>query len=171
MGRTLLFLLAFLTLWAKGQQVNFQIPEFNNQLTQPFIYASTTDPNGYLWFGTSEGLFRFNGKQFVEIKLPGEEDRSSFISRLSIKDNILFVGTNRGEIFNLDLKTQSITKSPNSARQKITGVYSGSYFLFSDQRSVYSGLNPIHSFTGDTIVKGIIKLDDTSPTLVHTTKG
>ena len=171
MGRTLLFLLAFLTLWAKGQQVNFQIPEFNNQLTQPFIYASTTDQNGYLWFGTSEGLFRFNGKQFVEIKLPGEEDRSSFISHLNIKDNILFIGTNRGEIFNLDLKTQSITKSPNSARQKITGVYSGSYFLFSDQRSVYSGLNPIHSFTGDTIVKGIIKLDDTSPTLVHTTKG
>lgn len=37
----------------------------NTGLTESFVYDIAQDTKGYLWIGTSKGLFRYNGREFV----------------------------------------------------------------------------------------------------------
>lgn len=163
----LFFLLLHLPTWA--QVANFQEPDFNQRLTQPFIYSSLTDHNGYLWFGTSEGLFRYNGKQFSKVNFGDQGDQ--FVSKLEEQENELIVGTNSGNLFLVHLENFSVSKSQFSGKQKITGIVPHKTDLyFSDQRSVYLNNTELHAFTRDTIVTGLFGIQD-SELLVCTTRG
>ncbi|MFT6718342.1 MAG: hypothetical protein ACJAY8_000737, partial [Sphingobacteriales bacterium] len=162
-----IFLLLQLPSWA--QVANFQEPDFNQRLTQPFIYSSLTDYNGYLWFGTSEGLFRYNGKQFSKVNFGDQGDQ--FVSKLEIQNKRLLVGTNSGNIFLVHLENFSVTKGPFQGQQKITGLipYQEGLF-FSDQRTVYFNNQALRTFSRDTIVTGLFGSPN-SEILVCTTRG
>jgi ligand-binding sensor domain-containing protein len=64
--------------------------------SQPFAIAQTTD--GYIWVGTRDGLFRFDGMQFVRWSSPsGDKLPSSFVSSLiGAQDGSLWIGTDGG---------------------------------------------------------------------------
>jgi signal transduction histidine kinase/ligand-binding sensor domain-containing protein len=59
----------------------------------PLSIAQTTD--GYIWIGTTNGLFRFDGVRFVSwAPQSGEQLKSSFIGNLmGARDGSLYVGT------------------------------------------------------------------------------
>ena len=63
---------------------------------QPYSITQTKD--GYIWVGTRDGLFRFDGVQFVRWRFPsGEKLPSSFvISLLAARDGTLWIGTDAG---------------------------------------------------------------------------
>jgi signal transduction histidine kinase/ligand-binding sensor domain-containing protein/CheY-like chemotaxis protein/AraC-like DNA-binding protein len=78
----LLFLVAFCALaQLPAQEINFEHIAANNGLSQISVMSIYQDEHGYMWFGTREGLNRFDG-QDIEIYLSDESDRYGIPSNL-----------------------------------------------------------------------------------------
>src|SRR3984957_13887533 len=77
----------------------------------PTAIAQTTD--GYLWFGTPDGLFRFDGARFVAWTAAGGRalPRSDIHSLLGTPDGSLWIGTGRGLA---RWKSNDLTVSPGT---------------------------------------------------------
>jgi signal transduction histidine kinase/ligand-binding sensor domain-containing protein len=97
-------LLLLLMLWlyvssASGQPYYFKHYQVENGLSNNTVYCSIQDNKGFLWFGTKEGLNRFDGYRFKLFRSDGEAKqlRKDFIFCLfaDAKDN-LWVGTQNG---------------------------------------------------------------------------
>jgi signal transduction histidine kinase/ligand-binding sensor domain-containing protein len=98
----LLSLVITLSYVVHAQNSNFEYALFNKKqgLTDIGINAIAQDKFGFLWFGTNNGLNRFNGYTFETYKLK-ESDNQSLISNhitalLADDDGSLWIGTNIG---------------------------------------------------------------------------
>ena len=60
----LIFFFSMLTSHAFPQSYNFRNFNSEDGLTQSYIYSIIQDIHGYLWIGTDNGLFRYNGLKF-----------------------------------------------------------------------------------------------------------
>lgn len=90
-----------MTLSLKSQTLLFENYSSEQGISQNSCFSIAQDDNGFMWFGTQDGLNRYDGKQFrtylpqtqVGYKLP-----SNYISALyfSTSEKILLVGTIRG---------------------------------------------------------------------------
>ena len=49
---------------AEAMSLRFEHLSRDDGLSQSFVYTIVQDPQGYLWFGTQEGLNRFDGFGF-----------------------------------------------------------------------------------------------------------
>src|SRR4051812_27925572 len=66
-------------------------------LPQDSVDAIAQTPDGYLWLGTSEGLARFDGYEFVKYtKSQGNLPSNSVVSLLAARDGTLWIGTSDG---------------------------------------------------------------------------
>ena len=87
---------------AESQNVQFDYDEFNTRhgLSHNLVTSIVQDKRGFLWFGTEEGLNRFDGFEFRVYK-HRENDPSSLISN-SIRtlfvddDGLIWIGTSNG---------------------------------------------------------------------------
>ncbi len=81
-----------------GQPLLFENYSSEQGLSQNSCYSIAQDNEGFMWFGTQDGLNRYDGKQF-RIFLPqndiGKELPSNYISALFFdqQKNLLWVGT------------------------------------------------------------------------------
>jgi ligand-binding sensor domain-containing protein len=65
-----------------------------NGLPANAVYASLQTLDGYLWLGTSAGLFRFDGVNFYEVKTNVDKKINETISTLCMsRDSSLWIGT------------------------------------------------------------------------------
>ena len=90
---------------AKGQiqydNIRFQHLDIDDGLPHNSIYAITSDKNGFLWFGTRNGLCRFDGYT-IKTFLHDDSDRNTichnFINRLydDRERNLLWISTDKG---------------------------------------------------------------------------
>ncbi len=60
-----LFLVLILTFQAYSQEVRFKHLTINDGLSQNAVYGILQDSKGFMWFGTNDGLNRFNGYSFT----------------------------------------------------------------------------------------------------------
>ena len=60
----LFFFFSVLTVHAIPQSYNFRNYNSEDGLTQSYVYSILQDVQGYLWIGTDNGLFRYNGLKF-----------------------------------------------------------------------------------------------------------
>jgi hypothetical protein len=72
----------------------------NSELSSRTIYRITSDPYGYLWLATNEGLFIFNGSDFSKFYTPGND--IEFIAATRI-DSFWYCFTYAGEIVEVNL--------------------------------------------------------------------
>ncbi|OQP45576.1 hypothetical protein A4H97_32250 [Niastella yeongjuensis] len=100
----LLRLLLLFVLWltvstVSGQPYYFKHYQVENGLSNNTVYCSIQDNKGFLWFGTKEGLNRFDGYRFKLFRSDneGKQLKKDFIFCLfaDAKDN-LWVGTQNG---------------------------------------------------------------------------
>ena len=61
---TFLILFIALSFKAAGQDYFFRQYAHEEGLLHPFVYSVNQDSDGFLWIGTGEGLYRFNGFDF-----------------------------------------------------------------------------------------------------------
>lgn len=100
-------LLSLLSIPARSQQfINPRFSQFtiNNGLSQNLVYSITQDKTGFMWFGTKDGLNRFDGYEFKTFHHDPFDSNSiagsSISALLSDSRGRLWVGTMNG---NLDL--------------------------------------------------------------------
>src|SRR5687767_8545118 len=94
----------FIALWltvsyASGQSYYFKHYQVENGLSNNTVYCSIQDKKGFLWFGTKEGLNRFDGYRFKLFKSGNDENqlKKEFIFCLYADSvNRLWVGTQNG---------------------------------------------------------------------------
>src|SRR4026208_591543 len=94
----LLIILIMFSGITKGQQLLFENYTSEQGLSQNSCYTIAQDADGFMWFGTQDGLNRYDGKQF-KVFLPqkeiGKKLPSNYISALYFDPhkNLLWVGT------------------------------------------------------------------------------
>lgn len=79
-----------------SQQYFFQLYDFDSGLNNLAVESIFQDQEGFLWVGTQNGLFRFDGKSFVEF---GRKEIAAGAFILSIHqtpDGTLWLGTTKG---------------------------------------------------------------------------
>src|SRR5687768_14395851 len=84
---------------ASGQSYYFKHYQVENGLSNNTVYCSIQDKKGFLWFGTKEGLNRFDGYRFKFFKSGNSQYRlkKDFIYCLyADSSNRLWVGTQTG---------------------------------------------------------------------------
>lgn len=93
---------ALLALFLKsaGQQPVFSHLDVSNRLSQNSVLAITQDQHGFMWFGTRQGLNRFDSRKVVVYKnIPGNAESLSnnyILSLLCDKKGRLWIGTVNG---------------------------------------------------------------------------
>ncbi|MFT3902189.1 MAG: two-component regulator propeller domain-containing protein [Niabella sp.] len=98
---------------ATAQQVLFRNYSVNNGMSSNTVWNIIQDDQGYMWFGTKNGLNRFDGhtfKVYQAHETPSSSSGNSFIHSICRYDSIRFwVGTEDG-LYILDLAKEQMTK-------------------------------------------------------------
>ena len=90
-----------------AQSLFFKCRQLGADFTNTSIEEVYEDPDGWLWFGTSDGLFLFDG---LEFRLFSKADSTSKRVTAIYKDQqkVLWVGYEDGSIFYLQNNTLKI---------------------------------------------------------------
>lgn len=98
---------------AKAQPYYFRHYQVENGLSNNTVNCSIQDKNGFLWFGTKEGLNRFDGYRFKLFSLDDETERtlaSDHIYCLFIDPkNVMWVGAKKG-LYRFDAEKERLVR-------------------------------------------------------------
>ncbi|NJO90257.1 MAG: hypothetical protein HC831_15915 [Chloroflexia bacterium] len=61
---TLLIFFSFNTVWSQSKQLRFKHLDIEDGLSLSSVYTIFQDSKGFMWFGTEDGLNRYDGKNF-----------------------------------------------------------------------------------------------------------
>jgi len=108
-GMVVLFLLA-ISVWLGGQtdNIRFKHISIEDGLSQSTINCMLQDKKGFMWFGTKDGLNRFDGYKFVIYTDPQNPDAISDNDIQSICEDTkgdIWIGTNSGGVNRFERKT------------------------------------------------------------------
>jgi ligand-binding sensor domain-containing protein/signal transduction histidine kinase len=110
---------------ADAQPYYFRHYQVENGLSNNSVFCSVQDHNGFLWFGTKDGLNRFDGYRFKVFNVNSDDERSltnDFISCLAIdKRNRLWIGSSKG-LYRFDEVTERLIPVIDSLKD-INDVY------------------------------------------------
>jgi ligand-binding sensor domain-containing protein/signal transduction histidine kinase len=111
----LILLAASCTLCAQGYY--FRHYQVENGLSNSTVFCATQDSNGFLWFGTKDGINRFDGYTFKIFRHdpanPASLGDNSVYSVLDDTDGGIWVGTERG-LFYFDASTERFHLVPET---------------------------------------------------------
>ena len=119
---TFLILHIALSFTASGQDYYFRQYSHEEGLQHSFIYAINQDVDGYLWAGTGEGLYRFNGIDF-EYFTTEDGLANNFITVVfSDKRGNLWIGHQNGAISLYSGKKFGLLNESSEASGSVTDI-------------------------------------------------
>lgn len=127
-----LFLLIVDFVFSTPRDYTFRQLRIEDGLSQSTVFASLQDKTGFMWFGTSSGLNRYDGYKFkVYMHDPGDTNSISDDRIVSLmKDSVgkIWIGTVNGNINRFDHQTESfrhinIASYVNKVLKEETGYY------------------------------------------------
>jgi ligand-binding sensor domain-containing protein/signal transduction histidine kinase len=125
--KSLLFVFYFFAIWCSlnAQPYYFRHYQVENGLSNNAVICSVQDKNGFMWFGTKDGLNRFDGYSFKVFRYdPNEKGTigSNFIHCIyNDPDGKLWVGTERG-LYKYEESTESFKLISPTARGHIRKI-------------------------------------------------
>ncbi len=95
---------------AESRSVRFEHVSREQGLSQSFVYTIVQDDDGFLWFGTQEGLNRYDGFDFKVFAHdpddPGSISDESIRTMIRDRSGALWVGTDAGGLSRYDSSTE-----------------------------------------------------------------
>lgn len=157
MQNTLFILYIFSTLFlsnifAGGDVLKFEHLNSESGLSQSTVNAIVQDEKGFLWFGTEDGLNRFDGYNFKvyypDQKNPNSLSHNFILSLFEDSDGILWVGTNGGGLNKFDKVHEKFTSYKNNPNNKSSLSSNVITSIFKDSKGVLwigtdNGLNKL----------------------------
>ena len=122
MKRTILLfaaLMSFLPFWAKDDYLYRNIT-MNDGLTSNTVRNIVQDDQGFIWFGTDNGLCRYDGMEVQPYRI-SELGANQYVSSLLVVDDGLYIGTGKG-VFFLQLKEHIIQHVPVDIQSTVTSL-------------------------------------------------
>ena len=108
-----------------GQPYYFRHFQVENGLSNNAVICSLQDKKGFLWFGTKDGLDRFDGYSFKIFRSDPDDSGSigsNFVHCLyEAPDGTLWAGTEKG-LYRHDATTESFSVLPGSADAQIRDI-------------------------------------------------
>jgi len=105
-----------------------------NGLPSDGVRAIAQTPDGVMWFGTDNGLARFDGRRVQNISL-GEGDSNRILVMKTDSNGRIWIGTQKGAFVFSQNRADLITGTENSGVQSI--LLSDENYLGSDDGFVY----------------------------------
>jgi len=103
--------LASLTSYAQREAIEFDRISVEDGLSQGTVYSILQDHKGFMWFGTEDGLNRFDGYSFKVFKFnpyqKGSLSNNRVISLIEDKENNIWIGTIGGGLVKYDHQTET----------------------------------------------------------------
>ena len=117
----LLFLLSsFYTV--KADNLKFRNFNTSNGLHHNHVKCITQDSTGFIWFGTSNGICRYDGYSFIVFNHRNSGLQNNLIRCITqTNDSTLYIGTNDG-LFIMNLKDYQINKHPGENLGNISSI-------------------------------------------------
>ena len=106
-----LFSLLFSTQLLLGQDYYFEHYTVENGLSHNTVLSSLQDSKGFLWFGTKDGLNRFDGYAFKRFQNKPNDQKhllGNYVESLLEYDGNIYAGTDNG-LFRYDYKLENFT--------------------------------------------------------------
>ena len=133
---TIVYFLFLLIKTGFCQEVKFRKITSNHGLSHNTVYAITQDETGFMWFGTREGLNRFDSydvkNYYIKDSQPGGS--ANKISTLLCLQSKVYAGTDNG-LYEYDSRTDQL-KASKSFPNKVTVL-----FLVEEGGVIYIGSN------------------------------
>jgi signal transduction histidine kinase/ligand-binding sensor domain-containing protein len=140
----------------RGNELRFRRITINDGLSLSSVYCIYQDSKGFMWFGTEDGLNKYDGRN-ITIYRPDPQDTNSLSYRWiehiaeDINNNLWF--GSRGGVTWFDPRTEtfrqytatSSLKKPEISNDTITRLYAGTNFLWI---GTTNGLNRIDLTSG-----------------------
>src|SRR6478672_13048149 len=82
-----------------------------NGLPSDSVRAISQTPDGVLWFGTDNGLARFDGRRMQKITLAGSNADRVLCLKTSAVSGELWIGTSNGEYLYLEDRLQAVANT------------------------------------------------------------
>ncbi|PST82870.1 hypothetical protein C7T94_09550 [Pedobacter yulinensis] len=144
-----LFFLSFMP--AQAQQPLFRSYAVTDGLVSNTVWCVGQDNKGYMWFGTKNGLSRFDGYQFKSYRFDKNNPQSlgnNFITAIAAADERhLWIGTQMG-VYVLDLEKERFSPLALLKNQSVYDIVrdkSGSMWVATRSNGVYRfGKKPLH---------------------------
>lgn len=112
-------------MYSQAQPYYFRHYQVEDGLSNNAVVCCLQDSKGFLWFGTKDGLDRFDGYTFKIFRNDPENKKSigsNFIHALyADKNNILWIGTDRG-LYQFDETTESFSLLPTPFIEQVTDI-------------------------------------------------
>lgn len=116
--------LLFLSTTIFSQEYYFKHYKVENGMSNNSVLASIQDQDGFLWFGTKDGLNRFDGYHFKTFR-SGSNPRTSlginYIQSLHEFKNYIWVGTDKG-LYSYDKKLDRFTFINEAINNRINAI-------------------------------------------------
>ncbi len=118
----LLLFISILQLSVFGQFERFKSFDISEGICHPFIYTINQDKDGFIWFGTGEGLCRFDGFSFEAFTTL--DSLSNDVVNTSFKDStdVLWFGFNNGLLLSWNGKKPTAYSLPIESAYSITSI-------------------------------------------------
>src|SRR6185503_3446348 len=122
---TSLAILFFFASKVAGQSYYFRHFQVENGLSNNAVICCVQDKKGFLWFGTKDGLDRFDGYSFKIFRNDPYDTTSigsNFIHTLYVDPSgIMWVGTEKG-LYKYDATTESFSWLPTPFSEQVTDI-------------------------------------------------